>query len=270
MFLFIIGKDPLVNWIYATPHYRQPGAAMTEYSVLKDAARDESLDAREIVALVVTNGESTGFPQAPPAEPTRDVADPNADTEDKTPHQTHVRSENDAKPQGAAAAHTKEVTCGNCHRPGHELRDCIGPVDAQGWLAGCPLCNSASHLYHECIRRKTLIPVLRAKNDQDFLLYYRQNKPPIKCTIDWTEVYNKRHPLLIALPWTPAFALQQSKVTGLQGQEGKGISWEAYEYEWVDNPDLEARHRMKDPAVDDLAKKTLAMFGVRWEPTDEF
>ncbi|KAK8029027.1 hypothetical protein PG991_006083 [Apiospora marii] len=264
-----LGNEPLVNWIYSTPHYQQPGAALTEYDILKTAARDHSLNPTHIVALVLTNGQSTSLPQTmsaveAPAETMHDVADINAG---QTP--THTMEE-DVKPQEQAFS-SKDVTCANCQRSGHELRDCIGPVDDQGWLAGCPFHNTTQHLYHECNRRKSLTAERRANEDQDFLLYYRQNKPPIKCTIDWTKIYNERHPLLIALPWTPGFAREQSKkATGFRGQLDTDISWQLHKYEWIGNPDLEARHRMKDPATDDLAKKILTMSGVKWDPNEDF
>lgn len=268
------GNDPLVNWVHSTPHYQQPGAALIEYKALKRAARDRLLNSTEIVALVLTNGQSKSLPQAKsavesPAEGLHAVADHYAGTASMGPSEapTYTMREEDATSQENAISNEK--TCANCHRSGHELRDCIGPVDAQGWLVGCPYHNETRHLYHDCDRRLGLTAEKRAQEDEDFLLYYRQNKPPIKCTVDWTELYNERHPPLISLPWTPAFALEQSKATGVRGQWGVGISCELYPYEFVDNPDMEARHRMKDPATDDLSKKALAMPGVFWDPKDE-
>lgn len=268
-----IGNDPIVNWIYSTPHYQQPGAVLTEYDILETAAKDQSLTSTEIVALVLTNGQSTSLPQTTvgvetPADTMPDVAYPDAETAAMDPNQAHSNTMEDIEPQ--EQHFSKDVTCPNCQRSGHELRDCIGPVDEQGWLAGCPYHNTTQHLYHECSRRKAVTSQLRANQDQEFLLYYRQNKPPIKCTIDWTKIYNERHPLLIALPWTPGFALEQSKkATGLRGQGDTDISWQFYNYEWIGNPDLEARHRMRDPATDDLAKETLTMSGVKWDPNED-
>ncbi|KAK8091041.1 hypothetical protein PG994_000546 [Apiospora phragmitis] len=241
-----LGKEALVNWVYSSPHYPHPGAPMIEYRILKHAAKDQSLTAREIVALVLTNGRSTTIPQAPAVkveEPMPDSAVPEADV--PTPDFHYVDN-----------AHSNDTTSATASAPS---------TPRAGWPAA-PLCNDGGHLYHDCPRRRCLDVVARATADQDFLLYYRQNKPPIMCRLDFTEVYHERHPLLIALPWTPAFALEQSRLSeGLQGQWHTGTSWEWYEYEWIGNPDLEARHRLKDPAVDDLAKETLAMSGVRWD-----
>ncbi|KAK8128464.1 hypothetical protein PG984_009572 [Apiospora sp. TS-2023a] len=265
-----LGKDPLANWIYSTPHYQQPGAAVTEYSVLKRAAKDLSLNPTDIVALVLTNGQSTSLPhtlpavEVPPAEHIRDVADPDAATATMDSYRAFSHNLKDTKSQwktpsdtdsSQPRSHTMEytkseeearisdnVTCGNCRRRGHTIRDCIGPVDAEGWLCGCP----------------------------KYLLFYRQNKPSIKCSIDWTAVYNEIHPLLIALPWRPAFALEQSNTNeGLPRPARKGFTWRTYEYNWVGNPDLEARTRMPDSKVDELAKHHLAVSGIRWEPTDD-
>ncbi|KAK7981716.1 hypothetical protein PG988_003954 [Apiospora saccharicola] len=294
-----LGKDPLANWIYSTPHYQQSGAALTEYSVLKRAAKDLSLSPTDIVALVLTNGQSTSLPQTlpavevPPAENTRDVADPDAatakmdsyrpfshnlkDTEsqEKTPSDTdssqpRSHTMEDTKCQEEARS-SDNVTCGNCRRRGHTIRDCIGPLDAEGWLSGCPVCNDAGHLYHDCIRRSMITPGEQYDWDWKYLLYYRQNKPSIKCSIDWTAVYNEIHPLMIALPWRPAFALEQSNTNeGIPRPARKGFTWRTYEYNWVGNPDLEARTRMPDPDVDKLAKHHLAASGIRWEPTDDY
>ncbi|KAK8051158.1 hypothetical protein PG993_002543 [Apiospora rasikravindrae] len=267
-----LGRPPSVNLFCSQPQIQQqPGAPQLNQLALEEAASDESFTADQIVALVLSNRTSITLPQTSPVsdvEPKPDLVgdhEPNDLSTTDHPHQARSISSDDTKLTGRS----DELICGNCSRPGHELRDCIGPLDEQGWLAGCPVCNDTLHLYHDCMTRQSLDELSRAEMDQKYLLYYRQNKPPIKCSIDWTVVYNERHPLLIALPWTPTFALKQSQVEALLGEEGKGISWEDYEYEWIGNPDLEARFRIKDSAVDDLANKTLTVSGIRWHTEDE-
>lgn len=153
------------------------------------------------------------------------------------------------------------LKCGNCDRPGHEARDCVGPVDENGYLAACPLCNRKNHIYDDCRERLALFPIPRDEVDQQMLLYYRQNKPSIRARRNWVDIYNERHPALISLPWTPTFALSQQRLeSGIKWRTGVyQNSWQSYTYEHIDNPDREARYRVKDPNVDDLAKRRLTV-----------
>ncbi|KAF7956671.1 hypothetical protein EAE96_004004 [Botrytis aclada] len=44
--------------------------------------------------------------------------------------------------QQRAAARKVLLQCGNCSRIGHELKRCVGPVNAFGVIDGCPMCNT--------------------------------------------------------------------------------------------------------------------------------
>lgn len=40
--------------------------------------------------------------------------------------------------------------CANCGRRGHRLGDCVGPVNVDGEIYGCPIHNTELHGYDEC------------------------------------------------------------------------------------------------------------------------
>ena len=44
----------------------------------------------------------------------------------------------------------KPEPCGNCNEPGHELAKCPGPPDQDGFINGCPVCNTKEHIFDLC------------------------------------------------------------------------------------------------------------------------
>ncbi|KAI8198654.1 hypothetical protein K4K52_009453 [Colletotrichum sp. SAR 10_76] len=76
----------------------------------------------------------------------------------------------------------RDLTCGNCGLRGHILLDCLWP-DQDGWIQGCPLCNSKEHHLEGCDRMQRLTE----RDMFDILVLRRANKPPLKTTEAWIE-----------------------------------------------------------------------------------
>ncbi|GKT64687.1 hypothetical protein ColTof4_07082 [Colletotrichum tofieldiae] len=103
-------------------------------------------------------------------------------------------------------------TCGNCLRVGHQVRDCIGPVDSHGFIAACPLCNKKDHLYEQCGSRLRLKKSERKAMDFEYLVMWRQNKAPLRSYICWVMAWVKYECPRMTLPHTKAFALKLSNI----------------------------------------------------------
>ncbi|THV52179.1 hypothetical protein BGAL_0086g00010 [Botrytis galanthina] len=107
--------------------------------------------------------------------------------------------------QQRAAARKVVLQCGNCSRIGHELKRCVGPVNAFGVIDGCPMCNTKDHVLFECVK------AWKSEGNQRHLLMLGRNQ---KAMISWpTEL--TEHPVWQAISaetrpkiWTPSFALQ--------------------------------------------------------------
>jgi hypothetical protein len=131
--------------------------------------------------------------------------------------------------------------CGNCGRWGHTIRDCVGPVDEDGELDGCPKCNTArSHMYDDC-------PDRDSDEDFDYIYKYRQRKPPIRSCMAWTSflgesAVHQAWPTFI--PWSKTFSLEQHEAAL---GACRPPEWLYYEYDQIGWPDLEARSRLVDP-----------------------
>ncbi|KAH6657881.1 hypothetical protein BKA67DRAFT_656122 [Truncatella angustata] len=134
-----------------------------------------------------------------------------------------------------------DATCGNCQRPGHAVRDCIGPVDEHGEIDGCPKCNTArAHLYDDC-------PARDPNEDFDYIYMYRQRKPPLKSYMQWQGFLSERYqpatwPKFI--PWSSQFALAQQESAF---RARRMPEWLYYEYDRIGWPDAEAHYREIDP-----------------------
>ncbi|KAF0319485.1 hypothetical protein GQ607_013304 [Colletotrichum asianum] len=76
----------------------------------------------------------------------------------------------------------RDLTCGNCGLRGHILLDCLWP-DQDGWIQGCPLCNSKEHHLEGCDRMQRLTE----RDMFGILVLRRANKPPLKTTEAWIE-----------------------------------------------------------------------------------
>ncbi|KAK2048186.1 hypothetical protein LZ31DRAFT_573428 [Colletotrichum somersetense] len=102
------------------------------------------------------------------------------------------------------------LICANCRRTGHEARDCIGPIDADGFMAACPLCNKSDHIYDQCPLRMKLKPSEKKAMNFEYLVLRRRNKAPVKSNICWIVTWARCECPRIILPHTKAFALKLS------------------------------------------------------------
>ncbi|ESZ95109.1 hypothetical protein SBOR_4506 [Sclerotinia borealis F-4128] len=96
-----------------------------------------------------------------------------------------------------------QMLCGNCYMKGHLLKTCVAPVDKFGFISGCPLCNTKTHLYEHCFKPGNYKPISRS-----FLLVNRFNCPPIRWAQDFRNVdgfWTKPE-----RPWTCEFSLKQA------------------------------------------------------------
>jgi hypothetical protein len=63
--------------------------------------------------------------------------------------------------------------CANCGRRGHRLGDCVGPVNVDGEIYGCPIHNTKLHSYDECFHC-----LAHTKASMKLYLYNRRSKLP--------------------------------------------------------------------------------------------
>ncbi|KAH8421641.1 zinc finger protein [Colletotrichum scovillei] len=117
------------------------------------------------------------------------------------------------------------LMCANCCRGGHEAKDCIGPVDIDGFIAACPICNVRDHIFSSC--SKLLETKKKGKRALQFLylVQHRQNKPPILATTCWIAVWAAQDCPRISLPHTKEFA----RMIG-QGLIPDYPDWRTYDY----------------------------------------
>ncbi|KAI1136718.1 hypothetical protein F5Y05DRAFT_414973 [Hypoxylon sp. FL0543] len=130
--------------------------------------------------------------------------------------------------------------CGNCGKEGHSARDCV-KVGRSGWMDGaCPKCNSTRHFYDNC-------PIRNREEDLGYLFWYRQNKGPIKSSINvgrllrtaTTQGHDPKYAADATLPppYSPKFARQIQR----------DHHWARWVYRHEDQPDVEATHRWYEP-----------------------
>ncbi|KAI3545682.1 hypothetical protein CABS01_13978 [Colletotrichum abscissum] len=107
---------------------------------------------------------------------------------------------------GISDPSSPRLMCANCCRGGHEAKDCIGPVDVDGFIAACPICNVRDHIFSSC--SKLLETKKKAKRALQFLylVQRRQNRAPILATTCWIAVWAAQGCPRIQLPHTKEFA----------------------------------------------------------------
>lgn len=119
----------------------------------------------------------------------------------------------------------RDLTCGNCGLRGHILLDCLWP-DQDGWIQGCPLCNSKEHHLEGCDRTQRLTE----RDMFDILLLRRANKPPLKTTeawIDWVVLALERRWIKNTYTGFPNMAdVCRRIVRSLDGRK----QWVGYDY----------------------------------------
>ncbi|KAI0378636.1 hypothetical protein F5Y04DRAFT_290812 [Hypomontagnella monticulosa] len=107
-----------------------------------------------------------------------------------------------AEPRGGFHnAHT-DVTCANCHKQGHMLARCPGPVDEDGFITGCPMCNSQEHSYEDCVvacPNSTMMEVF-------YLINVRAGLPPIRTSRSWVRLFEENTLMVHGCPLTAQFS----------------------------------------------------------------
>ncbi|KAK1996018.1 hypothetical protein LX36DRAFT_682672 [Colletotrichum falcatum] len=141
----------------------------------------------------------------------------------------------------------KPLICVNCQRSGHGARDCIGPVDASGYIAACPLCNKADHMYDQCALRMKLRPSEKKAMNFEYLVLRRQNKAPVKSNICWIVTWVRCECPRIVLPHTKAFARELSTCKTAMASYP---DWRTYRYP-ASAAEVRAEHSLllRDPAT---------------------
>ncbi|KAK1731961.1 hypothetical protein CaCOL14_009128 [Colletotrichum acutatum] len=126
---------------------------------------------------------------------------------------------------GISDSSCERLICANCCRGGHEVKDCIGPVDIDGFIAACPICNVRGHTFTSCSKLNVFKKTAKRNLQFLYLVQYRQNKPPILSTTCWIAVWAAKDCPRIQLPHTKEFARMI----------GKGLipnypDWRTYDY----------------------------------------
>ncbi|KXH47973.1 hypothetical protein CNYM01_02561 [Colletotrichum nymphaeae SA-01] len=117
------------------------------------------------------------------------------------------------------------LTCANCCRGGHEVKDCIGPVDIDGFIAACPICNVRDHTFTSCSKLNVFKKKTKRNLQFLYLVQYRQNKPPILSVSCWIAIWAAKDCPRIQLPHTKEFARKIG-----QGLIPNYPDWRTYDY----------------------------------------
>ncbi|KAL2883008.1 hypothetical protein SGCOL_001698 [Colletotrichum sp. CLE4] len=125
----------------------------------------------------------------------------------------------------SGSGYQRTTMCANCCRVGHEVKDCIGPVDVDGFISACPICNVRDHHFSTC--NKLRKSKKKAKKTLEFLylVQHRQNKPPIRSTTCWISVWAANNCPRMQLPHTKDFAQKIGQGLILQYPD-----WRTYDY----------------------------------------
>ncbi|KAI1207555.1 uncharacterized protein F4807DRAFT_469344 [Annulohypoxylon truncatum] len=86
-------------------------------------------------------------------------------------------------PQGPPAPQALPITCANCGKAGHEVVQCPGPVDADGFVVGCPVHNTRDHSFDQC-----WVEGDWASDDPRYFEYLVQRRawlPPLRTSVSW-------------------------------------------------------------------------------------
>jgi hypothetical protein len=97
-----------------------------------------------------------------------------------------------------------ETTCGNCGYRGHRLKHCM-KQERDGFIHGCPICNTTAHLYDECSSWNLTTTQNRIQKEHlHYLVTMRNNRPPIRTSVDLQTLPGFASSAF--RPWTPAFS----------------------------------------------------------------
>ncbi|EXF78038.1 hypothetical protein CFIO01_04384 [Colletotrichum fioriniae PJ7] len=99
------------------------------------------------------------------------------------------------------------ISCGRCNKPGHELADCSymgSNALKDGYMKGCPMCNSTNHFYDDCKLLPTGGDEL-LQHHMEWLVRRRRHMPLICTTVDiWILVLGFPDDVC-GYPWSRSF-----------------------------------------------------------------
>ncbi|KAL0935176.1 uncharacterized protein CTRU02_209767 [Colletotrichum truncatum] len=126
-----------------------------------------------------------------------------------------------------------DIVCGNCARFGHQVKDCIGPIDDNGFIAACPVCNTKAHEFDQCLQLKANSTSKRKRLDMryHYLVTQRAKKAPIKTSICWISVWVTKGMPMRLLPITRQFALKLAR----EDVSVPYPAWQTYNYDGAIN-----------------------------------
>ncbi|KAL2065359.1 hypothetical protein VTL71DRAFT_3029 [Oculimacula yallundae] len=109
-------------------------------------------------------------------------------------------------PTGAPPAQTPapKKDCPNCGGQ-HSLANCLGPIDAYGYIHGCGKCNTLQHNLANCHRG------LKASEVRHFVFKARDGKAPVIWDTDLLDPEYPADWLDRHRPWTRDFAIRQRR-----------------------------------------------------------
>ncbi|CZT44346.1 uncharacterized protein RSE6_04500 [Rhynchosporium secalis] len=139
--------------------------------------------------------------------------------------QNPVQSGAQAKPTGQVKPTGADPrVCGNCGTAGHKLSRCIGPTEENGFIMGCPHCNTKDHLWEQCSSYD-------ASRHAHVMLFKRQHRPQFGSSILLSDFPEGKQPVGDTpggkwhdkMPWTTetAAAIQAASET----------YWVGYQYQ---------------------------------------
>ncbi|OHE93750.1 hypothetical protein CORC01_10977 [Colletotrichum orchidophilum] len=128
---------------------------------------------------------------------------------------------------GVCDSDYQRMMCANCCRAGHKAKDCIGPVDTDGFISACPICNVRNHTISSCPKITGAKKSVRKSIEFLYLVERRQNKPPMKSRTCWVAAWAAKGCPRIQLPHTKEFArkLLLGKICS-----GTYPDWRTYDY----------------------------------------
>lgn len=96
-----------------------------------------------------------------------------------------------------------DVICANCNKPGHSLAICVGPVELEGDITGCPVCNTKEHNFDDC-----RVPYPPGKTMFDILVGDRGNRPQLRTNANIMALSASKGKRA-SYPWTKKFSVSQ-------------------------------------------------------------
>ncbi|KAK1636087.1 hypothetical protein BDP81DRAFT_472012 [Colletotrichum phormii] len=156
----------------------------------------------------------------------------------------------------SGSGYQRTIMCANCCRGGHEVKDCIGPVDVDGFISACPICNVRDHPFSSCHKLKETKKKTKKTLEFLYLVQRRQNKPPIRSTTCWISVWAASDCPRMQLPHTKDFAQKIGQGLILQYPD-----WRTYDYS-APLPQRDATNAalLRDPSTEYESGRPCSLF----------